>query len=169
MIVNLWRWVYFAASDIIRGMKTQIIAAFPGTGKSYLVGNIGKNSTAIDLDTNKYTNGYDKNGKVINAEFPDNYLEAVKQAIGKTDYLFVGCQPEVLDILKKEGMNIILVYPERQLKDEYINRFNARNSSREFSNLIHDNWDQFIDYLEAQNSERLILKSGQYISDVIDR
>lgn len=150
-------------------MKTQIIAAFPGTGKSYFVANLGTTSTAIDLDTNDYTQGYDKNGKVINNEFPDNYLHAIKQAIGQATYLFVGCQPEVLDMLRKEDMNIVLVYPERQLKDEYMNRFNERGSSHEFSNLIFNRWDQFINYLEAQNSQRLILKSGEYISDVIGR
>lgn len=150
-------------------MKTQIIAAFPGTGKSYFVANIDNRSTAIDLDTNNYTQGYDKNGKIINKEFPNNYLHAIKQAIGQTNYLFVGCQPEVLDMLKKENMNIVLVYPERQLKDEYMSRFNERGSSLEFRNLIYNSWDQFINYLEAQNSERLVLKSSQYIGDAIER
>ncbi len=150
-------------------MKTIVIAAFPGTGKSYFVVNLSPNGKAIDLDTNAYTDGYDEDGKTVNREFPANYLIAIKQAIGQTEYLFVGCQPDVLNMLHKESILPILVYPERQLKDEYTRRFHNRGSSEGFSNLVLDNWDQFLDYLETQDGDRIVLKSGQYISDVIDK
>lgn len=149
-------------------MKTQIIAAFPGTGKSYFAAETSID-TVTDLDTNDYTQGYDENDKVISTEFPDNYLTAIKQAIGQTNYLFVGCQPDVLNMLHEENIFPVLIYPQRQLKDEYMRRFQERGSSHEFSNLVYDNWDKFINYLEAQNSERIVLKSGQYISDVIGK
>lgn len=150
-------------------MKTQIIAAFPGTGKTHFVASITNGNTAVDLDTNIYTLDYDENGRVNNKEFPKNYFRAIKQAIGQADYLFVGCQPEVLNMLRKEDLSFVLVYPERKLKDEYIRRFNKRGSSQNFGNLIKDNWDQFINFLEMQDSEQIILKSDQYISDVIGK
>jgi hypothetical protein len=148
-------------------MKTKIIAAFPGTGKSYFVANLGQTTKAIDLDTNDYTQGYDEKGKVVKQGFPENYLSSIKRAIGKTDILFIGCQPEVLNLLSKEGISTILVYPDRKLKEEYMGRFRGRGDLQAFNNLIYDNWDQFLDYLEAQDGERFILGKGQYISDVI--
>ena len=150
-------------------MKTTVIAAFPGTGKSYFVASLSPGSKAIDLDTNEYTKGYDENGMPVDQEFPSNYFTAIKQAIGQTKYLFVGCQPEVINILQKEHISPILIYPERQLKDEYVRRFHERGSSHEFSNLVRDNWDKFLDYLEMRDGDRIVLKSGQYISDVIGK
>lgn len=149
-------------------MKTKIIAAFPGTGKSYLAANLSQDGRVIDLDTNDYTKGYDENGKAINLRFPNNYIDSIKEIIGQTDLLLIGCQPEILNILREEGITTILVYPDRKLKEEYIGRFNERGDSQAFSNLIYDNWDQFLDYLEAQDSERFILEQGQYITDVIE-
>lgn len=149
-------------------MKTKIIAAFPGTGKSYFIASLGQVIKAIDLDTNDYTQGYDKNGKVVNQGFPENYLRSIKGAIGQTSILFIGCQPEVLNLLREEGVSALLVYPNRRLKEEYMSRFRERGDSQGFRNLMYDNWDQFLDYLEVQDSERLILESGQYVSDVID-
>ena len=149
-------------------MKTKIIAAFPGTGMSYFVASLGRASGAIDLDTNEYTQGYDEAGKIVNKDFPNNYLSSIEELIGKTEILFIGCQPEILNLLRKEGIDATLVYPERQLKDEYVTRFNARGSSEGFNNLIYGNWDRFLDYLEAQNNERFVLRQGQYISDVIE-
>ncbi|HHU06727.1 MAG TPA: hypothetical protein GXZ59_00065 [Clostridiaceae bacterium] len=148
-------------------MRTKIIAAFPGTGKSYFVARFGQMARAIDLDTNDYTQGYDENGKVINQEFPDNYLSSIKGVIGQTNILFIGCQPEVLNLLRKEGIQATLIYPERQLKEEYASRFNKRGSSQAFNSRIYSNWDQFLDYLEAQDNERFVLGKGQHISDVI--
>lgn len=149
-------------------MKTKIIAAFPGTGKSYFVASSRRAIKVIDLDTNEYTRGYDENGKVLNGAFPDNYLSSIKEAIGRTAILFIGCQPEVLNLLRKEGIHATLVYPERQLKEEYLGRFNARGSSQAFSSMICTGWDQFLDYLEAQDNERFVLGCGQYITDVIE-
>lgn len=148
-------------------METTVIAAFPGTGKSYFVASLSLDSKAIDLDTNEYTKGYDKHGKPVDQKFPYNYLAAIKQTIGETNYLFVGCQPDVLNMLHKENIFPVLIYPERQLKDEYMGRFHERGSSQGFSKLICDNWDQFLDYLETQDGDRIVLKSGQYISEVI--
>ncbi|RYX79336.1 hypothetical protein EON76_01275 [bacterium] len=149
-------------------MRTKIIAAFPGTGKSYFAMSLSQISKITDLDTNDYIHGYDKNGKVINQAFPKNYIDSIKGVIGQTDILLIGCQPEVLNLLREEDASTILVYPDRRLKEEYMIRFHKRGDSQAFSRLLYDNWDQFLDYLESQGGERSILESGQYISDVID-
>jgi hypothetical protein len=38
-------------------MKAKVIAAFPGTGKSYYVSRLKQGAKIIDLDTGEYTLG----------------------------------------------------------------------------------------------------------------
>lgn len=148
-------------------MVTKVISAFPGTGKSYCASNTKQ--SVVDLDTGDYTQGYADDGKVRNPDFPNNYMLAIKEHIGKADVLFVGCQPEVIAALRKEGIAFTLVYPKQELKDEYVNRFRDRHSPQQFIDLLFKNWDLFLNFLENQKDCKcIILDSKQYISDVVD-
>jgi len=63
----------------------------------------------------------------------------------------------------------ILVYPDRSLKQEYIERFKKRKSPFKFINFLEKNWDIFIDQMEKQsNCEKIVLNSGQYLKDYIE-
>lgn len=149
-------------------MTTKVISAFPGTGKSYFASTSGQKTGVADLDSGEYTLGYDGDGKVRNSDFPSNYLRAIKEHIGKVDVLFVGCQPEVIAALRKEGISFTLIYPERGLKAQYMNRFRERNNQQPFMDLLSRNWDLFLDFLEGQHDcERIVLGSEQYIGDVV--
>lgn len=143
-------------------MATKVISAFPGTGKSYFASISRRN--IIDLDSGNYTLGYTADGKIRNPDFPNNYLHAIKEYIGKVDVLFIGCQPETLAALRKEGISFTLVYPERGLKNEYMSRFQRRQNAQSFINLLSNNWDLFLDFLENQKAcEHVVLGSKQYI------
>jgi hypothetical protein len=148
-------------------MKTKIIAAFPGTGKSYFASSPDHSISVTDLDSHSYTSGYGDDGKVRNPDFPNNYLADIKKTIGSIDLLLVSCQPEVIAALRKLGLKFTLVYPERVLRDEYVRRFEVRGSSQFFTNQLSNSWDHFLDFLEGQaDCEKIQLGSGQYISDV---
>lgn len=149
-------------------MITKVISAFPGTGKSYFASSIGQRARVIDLDSGDYTLGYTEDGKVRNQDFPKNYLTAIKKHIGKTDILFVGCQPEVVTVLRDAAIPFTLIYPQRRLMKEYAGRFQRRHNQQSFIDLLSKNWDIFLDYLERQKEcERIVLGSEQYISDVV--
>jgi hypothetical protein len=61
------------------------------------------------------------------------------------------------------------VYPERNLKEEYINRYKKRGSPQGFIDLISSNWDSFLDELDNQQGcNKLILKQEQFLADVLD-
>lgn len=147
----------------------KIISAFPGTGKSHFTSNAAQLANAIDLDSKDYTFGYDKNGKAHNYDFPANYILAIKKHIGKDKLLLISCQPDVLTALQSENIKFTLVYPERGLKDQYIQRFKQRNDPQSFIDLISSQWNIFLDFLETQrNCEHIVLSSQQHLSDVID-
>ena len=149
-------------------MTTKVISAFPGTGKSYSA-SISERKKVVDLDSGDYTLGYTYDGKIRNPDFPNNYIAAIKEHIGKVDVLFVGCQPETIAALRKEGISFTLVYPERGLKDEYISRFHKRGNQQSFIELLSSSWDLFLGFLENQKDcEHIVLGDKQYISDAID-
>lgn len=117
----------------------------------------------------KYTLGYDQNSKACNTDFPSNYLRDIKEYIGKTELLLVGCQPQVLARLHEMKISFVLIYPERGLKAQYVQRFQQRDSGQSFIDLLAREWDSFLDFLESQEGcRKIVLGDGQYLSDVAD-
>ena len=141
-----------------------LVAAFPGTGKSYYV-NYGEGSGympqgfATDSDSSKF----DK------ANFPANYIEHIKEKI-KEGYaiIFISSHKEVRDALVANGLNFTLVYPKENLKEEYLKRYKERGSNQAFIDLIDKNWSNWLFELRRQTGcTHIELESGQFISNVI--
>ena len=73
----------------------------------------------------------------------------------------------VRQALVNEGIEYTLVFPERYLKAEYVERFKQRGSPESFVNLLSKNWDAWITELEEQpGCTKLKLEQGQYLSDI---
>ena len=143
--------------------KQLVISGFPGTGKSYYIAR-GEGSDympqgfASDSDSSKF----DK------SNFPQNYIEHIKELINKgTARIFVSSHKEVRDALVKEGIDFVLVYPKKELKQEYIQRYKQRGSPDSFINLISENWENWIDELENQEfCEHKQLESNQFMYSI---
>lgn len=110
--------------------------------------------------------------RVRNPEFPDNYIEYIKDQLefDKYDYIFVSSHESVRKALNEEGIDFIIVFPKRKLKNEWINRCYLRENNGFPLSVLVDNWDKWIDqmYLEIRSGHRYkILKSNQYLSDVL--
>ena len=137
--------------------ETKLISAFPGVGKSYLFKNKG-NKIILDSDSSKF----DKK------KFPENYIKHIKDNIGMADIILVSSHDVVRDALVANGLDFTLVYPDKSIKDEYIQRYKDRGNKDDFVNRLEDNWDRWIDGMEKQKGAKHIkLQSGQYLSDVI--
>lgn len=145
-------------------IQTRIVSAFPGTGKSYYCNyDISQYDPTpygycIDIDSSKF----DKNN------FPTNYIEHIKSNIGKHAIIFVSSHKVVRDALVAEGIPFTLVYPTIEQKHEYIQRYRQRGNDEKFITLVESNWYNWIVELGSQNGcDRIILKSGEYISNVM--
>ena len=126
-------------------MKTRIISAFPGTGKSYFYNE--NKETTIDSDSSNFSWVKDKDGnntKERNPNFPQNYIEHIKENIGKYKFIFVSSHKEVRDALKENCLFFYLIYPEETRKDEFIQRYKDRGSPIGFVNLIESKWDAWL-------------------------
>ena len=153
--------------------NTKVIAAFPACGKTYC---FDRHEDYIILDSDSslfswvYPNGFAP--RYRNPEFPKNYIEHIKENIGKVDYIFVSTHEEVRKALDDAGIDFIVVFPKESLKAEWVGRCFLRGSGPQFCTMLAENWDTWIGQMwdEAICNKRAhyVLQSGEYISDILE-
>ena len=137
-------------------MITNLYSAFPATGKTHIF----KSTTALAIDSD--SSQFDK------SKFPENYIEHIKENIGKIPIIFISSHKEVRDALVENNLDFTLVYPDKSLKQEYIDRFRERGDDEGFIELVSNNWDDWMEELENQKEcEHIVLKAGEFLSDRI--
>ena len=156
-------------------MKTKIISAFPGTGKTYYHKN--HPDTTLDSDSSQFSWLYDKDGNKLydddnkpirNPWFPSNYIEHIKSNIGKYEYIFVSSHKEVREALVDNCLLFYLIYPDYNDKEIYIERYKQRGSPERFIDLVRNNWEEWIIELEDQDDcINIQLPSILTISDLL--
>jgi len=112
-----------------------VICGFPGIGKSTLFKEL-KDSGKKVLDSDSST--FDK------SEFPQNYIKHIKESIAKGITILASSHDVVRDALIKEDMPFTLIYPDKTLKKEYLDRYEKRGSPESFVKLLDSNWDKWI-------------------------
>lgn len=162
--------------------NTKVIAAFPACGKTYYFNNREENNTVLDSDSSKFSwveyplmhKDYKQGNETIkfrNPDFPNNYIEHIKENIGKVDYIFVSTHDEVRKALEDAGIKFAIVFPEQSLKEEWIGRCFLRGSGEKFCQLIADQWDDWILQMEEEvvvnNRDHYRLGHGEYLSDAM--
>lgn len=144
-----------------------IISGFPGIGKSYFF-NLMKNSGKKILDSDSSLFSWIEKG-VRHPDFPQNYINHIKKNMYDADIILVSSHKIVRDALVDNNIYFTLIYPDRSIKNEYINRYKSRGSDDSFVKLLEKNWDNFIDDCENQeNCDKIIIKSGEYLCDKIN-
>ena len=136
---------------------TKLISAFPATGKSTLFKTYNGKITDSDSST------FDKK------DFPHNYIAHIKEKISEGyEYVLISSHKIVRDALVENELPFILVYPNIELKQEYIERYKNRGNNDSFIKLIETNWDDWINECNEQTGcSKIELQSGQFLSDVI--
>ena len=132
-------------------MKTKIISAFPGLGKTYY--HAKHPSVTLDSDSSNFSWIKDKDGnntKERNHKFPGNYLDHIVSNIGKYEYIFVSSHKEVRDVLLDNCIFFYILYPHISRKEEFLKRYSERGSPDGFVELVSNNWCNWIE--EIQNS-----------------
>lgn len=132
---------------------TKIFSVFPVSGKTYAAKKLTEQGyKVLDLDSSEYSHKYYnfsvagcKVDRVKNPSFPENYIKAIKDAIGEYDFIFVSTHKEVRDALEKEKIKYYLVYPNYDMKSEWIGRCYLRGDNKEFCDKLSNNWDQWIE------------------------
>ena len=168
-------------------MERLLIMAYMGTGKTELE---NRYDNVIDFDFQDYKYIYDEsirhlpleqrkgstNLRTENPNYPENFLtDAIKLLNeGKIvvspfiDHVFKAYDSSNI-ALQVENLRIILVCPTRDNFEEYVERFKKRGNSDEFIARREKEFSSLVDLFEqANNYERIIMKPGQYLSEVLE-
>lgn len=127
--------------------NTIIISAFPACGKSYMYNNYnGKPYSMLDSDSSKFSWIYENGIKTDkrNPNFIADYMNHIKENIGKVDVIFVSSHAGVRKALRENNLKYIMVYPSLDMKDEILKRMKARGNDELFIKFQQDNYENFI-------------------------
>jgi len=142
----------------MKKLKTNTIlcAAFCGTGKTFICEKT--DIKAIEIEYWKYKDkGLQK-----------KYIRDIKKHLNMVDYIFISTEPDGLELLHNEGFDITFVYPENELRNEYLDRYIERDSPHEFIGAFMKYWNNWINELKEQKyGKHIILKKGEYLQDVL--
>lgn len=113
--------------------RTRIISAFAGCGKTYFTKHTEYNT--LDLDSSEFEK--DEN-------FPQNYINKIKQNIGIYDFILISTHKEVRQVLKDNCLYYYLIYPDIDRKEEFIERLKNCGSTKDLIDKISNNWETWI-------------------------
>lgn len=150
-------------------MRTKIVSAFPGLGKTTYHKN--NPDTTLDSDSSGFSWVIDEHGnKTRNPHFPQNYINHIKENIGKYNYIFVSSHKEVRDALLDNCLFFYLVYPKYDSKEEMLQRYKDRGNDENFIKLVDNNWEEWIDEFiwMDRGCEKLTAYEGWYLEDVLN-
>ncbi|MBI5421052.1 MAG: hypothetical protein HZA35_01935 [Parcubacteria group bacterium] len=148
--------------------KTIVVSGFPGVGKSTLFNN-PNGLTLLDSDSSGFS-WLNQAEKIRHPEWPANYIQHIRENLGKVDLIFVSSHDVVRDALVEAGIQFTLVYPGLDMKDEYIQRYIQRGNAGAFVALLQANYEIWIhDLMKQEHCTHVVLQPGQYLADVIKK
>lgn len=152
----------------------KIISAFPGIGKTTLVQT---NKNYIDLESSDYKwIDIDKTlpieerkgtAKTISPDFPGNYIKKIIELTDMGFNVLISSHKEVREALQAQGVKYTIVLPSLDMKEEMINRYLGRGNQENFVNPLKANYEKFVEDLAMDPNEKIVLKHGQHLSDVV--
>lgn len=152
-------------------MKTIIVSAFPGCGKTFLCNIFNDEQMCIDKD----------NGDLTTEQQFKQYAQEIIDLVGRTKFLLISQYPEVLNILHKKGYKYIIVAPNnsslisntarRLIKQQWFGRFLLRgNQTVWLSKLLqnYDNWTSLEHLTSMSPSKIVLLNQYEYLTSIIE-
>ena len=146
--------------------KTIIISAFPGSGKTTFAKKF--KGRVLDLESSDFKwKGDTDVDKVLNQDFPRNYIDTIIDAVKSEKYGAIIVSNEFLNFEESKELsdmveNIIAIYPlndketgdsrdeyyNDEIKNEFLNRYKTMGNPDSFIKFISDNWDKLISDME---------------------
>lgn len=143
-----------------------IIAGFPGTGKSHFCDQL-KINNFFDSDSSNFSWLIENGIKKRHPEWPNNYIDHIK-SLPDNSIVFVSTHKEVLEALTKVDLFFIIVLPQKECKEEYLKRYKERNNDDSFIQLLDKYFVEWIEDIESNYKAKCVwLTSQEYLSDRI--
>jgi len=158
-------------------MSKIIIAGFAGIGKTTLG---QKYENIIDLDSAEYVyddtelqhlNVEQRKGmnRKSNPNWPQNYINAIKEALEQYDIVLVWDRPDILEEYEKNGFDYWLAFPTEEAVNDYKSRYLSRGNSQEY---VDKKLKQYIEYskiFKQKNVKKILLSENEILEDYLVR
>ena len=159
-----------------------VISAFPGCSKSTICKNaeqyglkhievLPDGVVDVPIPGETLVPVFDSDSSLFDKEhFPANYIEHIKEVLSNCPnvVIMVSSHDNVRKAMAEAGIPYTLVYPQRELKGDYLERYEGRGSPEAFVNMMDNKWNDFIDSAESDPSQdHIILSEGEYLVDRI--
>jgi len=148
----------------------KVISAFPGTGKSYCYEKYKDKIKVYDSDSSLFSW---KEPGVRNENFPNNYIEHIKEIYDEADLIFVSSHAVVRKALEEAGIHFMVIYPDKQDRYIYLDRYTKRGNHKDFIEMMEDKFEEFIDGIEEDYNKFEYMSickitGDRYIEHIID-
>lgn len=158
-----------------------VASAFPAVGKSTIFKEAAERGLKPGhVHFNDFTKEYevtvpsgdgipvfDSDSSKFDKEFfPGNYVKHIKSVLEQFDdvIILVSSHKDVREMLRSQGIDYVLAYPQRELKEEYIRRYKARGNAEGFIGMMENSWNDFIDSCEEDPTDtKIVLGEGEFL------
>jgi hypothetical protein len=150
--------------------ETVVVSAFPCCGKSYAYKNYQNYYSILDSDSSDFSWLKDENGnntKVRNPEFPGNYIEHIKDNLGKVDIIFVSSHLAVREAMQAANIRYCTVYPKFDVLREWVSRMCHRGSDENFIIFQIEHWAEFTTKIDSEPHGYKLYRLGE--GEYLDR
>ena len=153
--------------------NTLVVSAFPACGKTVTYNKYKDSKIILDSDSSEFSwikDEFGNNTKERNPNFPNNYIQHIKDNLGKTDIIFVSSHLNVRQAMKDNDINYITIYPSKECRLEWVGRMYLRGNDANFISFINDNWDNFMFDIknEPHGTQLWFLEHNKCIEDCLE-
>ena len=125
--------------------ERQIICGFAGIGKSYYAKNV---AGVVDLESTPFNKNWDLYTDVAIHMQKNGYIP------------LVSCHKEVREMLYKKGANYVVVIPQLEDKQKYLDRYKKRGNNEVFIQMLDNNWKRFVEEIIEKEENIIVLEEG---------
>lgn len=154
----------------------KVISVFAGLGKTTVA---KKYSNVCDLRSSAYRCDYSNikeedyekmkciKTRIPNPNWPNNYVDAIRDAMEKYDLVLVPSNLDIRNLLLENHIPFMFVLPSVDSKDMLFQRYQDRGNSQDLIQDVMDYFDTWSRNQEDYSYPIKILEKNQYLEDLL--
>lgn len=109
--------------------------------------------------------------RVRNPNFVKDYINHIKENIGRVDIIFVSTHLEIRQALQDNNIEYYTIYPSKNMLNEWVGRMYRRGNDSEFIDKQIEMWDKNVGNIDNEPHGKFIYRlnaNGGYIGPVVE-